>query len=263
MSRTLRRVIDIVDCFDARRTSLSLTAISECTGLNLATTSRLLKALEEAEFVRRDSITKRYMLGSRLIVWGARASASHPIRAVAEPIMLHLLHESNETVALYVRVGDRRVCVATYESPQPIRHVLPLGSTLRITEAAGGRAVLANLPDDEALRLIRNDPHLSDIERDEDQAGPSGHPSTRVCLRCPSDAAAPHAWSIASPVFDRAGVVTAVLVVSGPDIRIDDQIAQRHGAPLVPAARELSRGQLQVCQTVNRAAEARGSAVMP
>ncbi len=259
MSRTLRRVIDIVDCFDARRTSLSLTAISECTGLNLATTSRLLKALEEAEFVRRDSITKRYMLGSRLIVWGARASASHPIRAVAEPIMLHLLHETNETVALYVRVGDRRVCVATYESPQPIRHVLPLGSTLRITEAAGGRAMLANLPDDEALRLIRNDPHLSDIERDEiRQVLPD--------IRARGYAfgvhlTTPHAWSIASPIFDRAGVVTAVLVVSGPDIRIDDQIAQRHGAQLVPAARELSRA-LGV-PTLSRAAEARGSTVMP
>ena len=106
---------------------------------------------------------------------------------------------------------------------------------------------------------LRNDLHLSDIERDEIR-------QVLLDIRARGYAfgvhlTTPHAWSIASPIFDRAGVVTAVLVVSGPDIRIDDQIAQRHGAQSF-AAREGAMQRLGV-PTLSRAAEARGSTVMP
>lgn len=239
MSRTLRRIIDIVDCFDTDHASLSLTAVSERAGLDLATASRFLNALEEERLVRRDPVTKRYVLGSRLIEWGARALDSVSVRAVAEPIMVQLRRATSETVALYVRDGNQRICVATYESPESVRHVLPLGGTLRITQAAGGRAMLAGLPEDEAFRLIQDDPLLSDTERDEIRR-------TLPYIRARGYAIGihlmtPHAWSMASPVFDRSGAVTAVLVVSGPDRRIDDRIAKCHAERLVPAAAEISR----------------------
>ena len=239
MSRTLTRIVDIVDCFDTGQASLSLTEISACARLDLATASRFLTALEKERLVRRDPVTKRYVLGSRLLEWGARAFDSVSIRAAAEPVMTKLHRASNETVALYVRDGSTRVCVSTYESPEPVRHVLPLGSTLRITQAAGGRAMLAGLPEDEALGLIDIDPLLSDEEREEiRQALPDIRArGYAVGVRLMTQ----HAWSIASPVFDRSGAVKAVLVVSGPDNRINDRIAACHARRLVPAAAEISR----------------------
>jgi DNA-binding IclR family transcriptional regulator len=239
MSRTLRRVVEIVDCFDTNHASLSLTAISERAGLDLATASRFLTALENERLVRRDPETKRYVLGSRLIQWGARAFDSVSIRTVAEPIMVRLNRITSETVALYVRDGSRRICVATYESPEAVRHVLPLGSTLRITQAAGGRAMLGGMPEAEALQHVADDPVLSDVEREEIRRA---LPDIRA-RGCAFGVhlMTQHAWSIASPVFDHAGAVTAVLVVSGPDSRIDDRIAERHASHLVPAAAEISR----------------------
>lgn len=255
MSRTLRRIVDIIDCFDTGQASLSLTAISERAGLDLATASRFLTALEKERLVRRDPVTKRYALGSRLIEWGARAFDSVSIRAVAEPIMVQLHRATNETVALYVRDGIQRICVATYESPEPVRHVLPLGSTLRITQAAGGRAMLAGLPEDVALQLIEDDPHLCDAERKEIR---QTLPDIRVRgYAFGVHLMTPNAWSIAAPVFDRSGAVTAVLVVSGPDSRIDDRIAECHASRLVPAAAEISR--TLGAPARDTAAEAQGS----
>jgi DNA-binding IclR family transcriptional regulator len=239
MSRTVKRIVEIIDCFDTQHASLSLTEISDRSGLDLATASRFLTALEAERLVRRHPDTKRYVLGSRLIQWGARAFESVSIRAIAEPIMSRLNQVTNETVALYVRDGDQRICVATYESPEPVRHVLPLGSTLRITQAAGGRAMLAGLPDDEALLLIRNDPLLNDAERCDIQRSLPGIHERGYAFGV--HLMTPHAWSIASPVFDRSGAVTAVLVISGPDNRINDTIAQFHAGHLVPAATEISR----------------------
>jgi IclR family transcriptional regulator, KDG regulon repressor len=135
---------------------VSLTRINERTGLDLVTASRFLSAFEEERLVRRDPVTKCYMLGSRLTEWGARAFDSVSIRVIAEPIMDRLRRTTDETVALYVRDGDCRVCVATVESPERVRHVLKLGGRLRITEAAGGWAMLGGLPDEEARALIRS-----------------------------------------------------------------------------------------------------------
>ena len=152
--------------------------------------------------------------------------------------MVKLRSASNETVALYVRDGDWRVCVATFESPQSVRHVLPIGRRLRITQAAGGRAMLAALPEHEARRIIQSDLLLSDAEREEIQRM---LPSIRACgYAFGMHLTTQHAWSMGSPVFDRAGAVVAVLVVSGPDSRIDDGSTLRHATLLVPAARELS-----------------------
>jgi DNA-binding IclR family transcriptional regulator len=239
MSRTVERIVKIVDCFDAKQASLSLTEISDLAGLDLATASRFLAALENERLVRRHPETKRYVLGSRLIQWGARAFESVSIRAIAEPIMVRLNQVTDETVALYVREGNQRICVASYESSQQVRNVLPLGGSLGITQAAGGRAMLAGMPEDEALQVIADDPLLSDAERDEILRV---LPGIRACgYAYGIHLMTPHAWSIASPVFDRSGNVTAVLVLSGPDSRIDDAIVESHAGYVVAAAAEISR----------------------
>lgn len=239
MSRSLGRIVDIIDCFDRGDVSLSLTEISARAGLDLATASRFLNALEGERMVRRDPATKRYFLGSRLIEWGSRAFDSVSIRAIAEPIMRQLHQATNETVALYIRDGTRRLCVATFESPEPVRHVLPLGSTLRVTQAAGGRAMLSGLPENEALELIQADPLLCAAEREEIVREMPAIRTQGYALGI--HLMTPHAWSIASPVFDRSGAASAVLVVSGPDRRINDCIAAGHARLIVPAAAEISR----------------------
>lgn len=239
MSRSLKRILDIIDCFAPGEAGLLLTEVSERAALDPATASRFLNGLEAERVVRRDPLTRRYTLGSRLIEWGARAIDSVSIRTVAEPVMTELRRVTNETVALYVRDGNQRVCVATYESPEPVRHVLGLGRALRITQAAGGRAMLSGLPEAEAVRLIRSDPLLSEeeraeIERELPEIRARGY-AFGVHLMTP------HAWSMGSPIFDRSGTVPAVLVISGPDIRINECIARRHAGALVPAAAEISR----------------------
>jgi DNA-binding IclR family transcriptional regulator len=239
MSRTVERIVKIVDCFDAKQASLSLTEISDLAGLDLATASRFLAALENERLVRRHPETKRYVLGSRLIQWGARAFESVSIRAIAEPIMVRLNQVTDETVALYVREGNQRICVASYESSQQVRNVLPLGGSLGITQAAGGRAMLAGMPEDEALQVIADDPVLSDAERDEILRVLPGIRARGYAYGI--HLMTPHAWSIASPVFDRSGNVTAVLVLSGPDSRIDDAIVESHAGYVVAAAAEISR----------------------
>ena len=82
------------------------------TGLPRPTTHRLLSALEAHRLVGRDG--GRYSLGVRLSLWGSRAVGSFPIEA-AWPALAALRNETGESTQLYVREGDRRVCVASVE----------------------------------------------------------------------------------------------------------------------------------------------------
>ena len=238
MIRALDRVSTILDCFSQSGPSLSAAEIADRSGLDRATTLRFLRAMEQRRMVRRDPFTKRYSPGSRLIQWGMVAASSIDVRIVAEPVMQRLNEQTGETIALYVRAGDRRVCVASRESPHEIRHVLPIGNTLRMAEAAGGHAMLAALPETEARQLIADDPELTESEREL-------LPRELLAIRERGYALGirlmtPHAWSMGAPILDRTGGPVAVLVISGPDVRISDEIAEQHGKLLVPAAREIS-----------------------
>lgn len=238
MTRTLDRIVDIIDCFSRDRTNASLAEIAELTGLDRATTHRFLSSLERRRVLRRDPETKRFSLGSKLIQWGALAIDGIDVRAAAAGTMRRLQQETGETVALYVCDGTERTCVATLESSERIRHVLPLGSRLRLTQAAGGRALLAAMQPDAARQIIADATDLTraereDILRDLPVIRERGY---AVGVRLMT----PHAWSIAAPIIDRSGEPVAALIIAGPDSQLTEELIDRHGALLRSAAVEVS-----------------------
>jgi DNA-binding IclR family transcriptional regulator len=57
----------------------------------------------------------RYSLGPRLLYWGEAAADTFDIRAVAEAPMRRLRDALGESVHLYVRDHDTRICIAAVE----------------------------------------------------------------------------------------------------------------------------------------------------
>src|SRR5207245_1185563 len=94
----------------------SLNELVGASGISRATAHRLATALEDHGLVRRDA-DGRFALGLRLLALGRAASAGLPLREAAEPALAALRDATGESAQLYVREGDRRVCVAALESP--------------------------------------------------------------------------------------------------------------------------------------------------
>jgi DNA-binding IclR family transcriptional regulator len=221
------------------RPNASLAEIATATGLDKSTTHRLLGALERHGLVRRDAATKRYSLGATTMTWGAVALSSIEVRAIAEPVLRRLNVETRETVSLWVREDDWRVCIWALDSPQVVRHVLQLGLRIPITNGSGGKLTLALLPQAEALSLLDADRGLSDERR------------TRIIAELPEirrlgyavsiRQVTSNAWSMAAPILDSSGNPIATIVIAGPSDRLDDALVQRIAAMLVPAAREVSQ----------------------
>lgn len=131
----LDKAMAIVDALDGGPGTLA--ELVAATGLARATVHRLAGALEAHGLVARAG-RGRYALGPRL----RRTSLAQ----AAAPALAVLREETKESVQLYVRRGDVRVCVAALESPHGLRTIVSVGAALPMDRGSAA-AVLREDPD--------------------------------------------------------------------------------------------------------------------
>ena len=192
---TLLRAVEV-----APRSLADLVAV---TGLSRPTAHRLAVALEAHGLVRRDD-DGRFCLGLRLIGLGHAAAEAVPVWAAARPALARLHEETGESVQLFVRDRDARVCVESIESPRELRTIVPVGARLPLSAGSAGR-VLGGA-EGEWVQSVG--------EREEGVA------------------------SVSAPVHDGGRVVAAVSV-SGPIQRLTRKPGQKYGALVAGAARQI------------------------
>jgi len=203
---------------------LSLAGLVDATGLSRPTAHRLAAALEAHRLVGRDS-AGRYRLGLRLLGWAGAVGAGFGLVEAARPVLDALRDETGESSQLFVRDGDRRLCVAASERPSGLRDTVPVGAVLPIDRGSGGKVLLAYAADRGAGSL---DPGESETIRRRGWAASVAEREEGVCI-------------VSAPVLDSAGRIHAALGVSGPVNRLGRQPQKLLAGAVVAAARELER----------------------
>ena len=120
-------------------------------GVARSTAHRLLAMLVYRDFAEQDS-SRHYVAGPML----RRPTAAEPIaemRRVALPHLRALAARVDETVNLLVLVGDYVHFVASVEGSQVLRVGDREGRMLPAHLASGGRAILAQRPEEEVISL--------------------------------------------------------------------------------------------------------------
>jgi DNA-binding IclR family transcriptional regulator len=135
----LDRAVVLLDLLSER--PLPLRALAERSGLPRPTAHRLLVALEAHGLVAREAGCFR--LGPRLTELAARADPALELAALAAPVLSRLHEESGESVQLYVRSGDRRLCIAARDAGAGLRDSVPVGALLPLDAGSGGKVLLA------------------------------------------------------------------------------------------------------------------------
>lgn len=72
-TRSVDRTLDLLECFITDEKELSLTEISDKTGLSLSTVHRLVNALLNRQYLIRNEDNKKYFLGPKIMQLGAAA----------------------------------------------------------------------------------------------------------------------------------------------------------------------------------------------
>jgi DNA-binding IclR family transcriptional regulator len=123
---------------------LALAGLVAATGIARPTAHRLAVALEVHGMLRRDE-DGRFRLGPRAIALGRAASAAYPLRDAAAPALLALRDATGESAQLYVREGNRRICLASLESPHGLRTIVDTGASLPLDLGSAGAVLLGDV----------------------------------------------------------------------------------------------------------------------
>src|SRR5260221_49251 len=94
----------------------SLRSLVQASGLPRPTAHRLLVALETHGLVGRDA-DGAFRLGPRLTELALRAGRGLELGTLASGVLARLHDQTGESVQLYLRSGDRRLCVAAVVAP--------------------------------------------------------------------------------------------------------------------------------------------------
>ena len=235
--RVLDRAVAVLDAVeDGART---FTELVEATGFSRPTTHRIIKALEAHGYLA-SAVGYGYRLGPRLLRMGAGAMRELPLRDLAHASLVRLTQITGESAQLYVRAGDRRLCVDAVESESELRTIVDVGADLPLTAGSAGKVFLAWDDETDADRL------LAGLE----PSGPDAPPSIER-FRRQVRAARRQGWahssgerepgvaSVSAPVVGSQGDLAAVVSVSAPATRIGRATAKDLAPAVVGAAREI------------------------
>jgi DNA-binding IclR family transcriptional regulator len=219
----------------------ALADLQTATGLPRATAHRLAVALEVHGLVRRDG-DGRFALGLRLAGLGRAAEARFPLLEAAWPALLRLRDETGESVQLFVRQGDRRLCVESLESPHGLRWIVPVGALLPLDRGSAGR-VLAAGGDGTGPSIFDSGPSspAASFTRSSSAGESTANRQRKSAERRWVESVEerePGVASVSAPVRDRGQVVAAVSV-SGPLERLSRSPGPIYGPSVVAAARAI------------------------
>jgi IclR family transcriptional regulator, acetate operon repressor len=234
--RAVERAIDILQSFSGDQPLMSVLELQKRVRLSRPTLYRLLDTLADKGLIRAVGTPQRYTLDHGVAklahVWFGNIDATQ----IARPIIEQLWAETNETAALFVLRGDRRLCVMEFPSRHALAISRGLGETEHIARGASGKAILAHMPAEDVERLVKTAPreiNRKRLARDLARVRETGYAVTggEVFVG---------ALAMAAPYFDHTGRVAGSVGLFGPQARIDDTTAARYVQLVLAAAQKVS-----------------------
>lgn len=236
------RVLDMLLSFGDARPVLTADAIGRRFGTSRSSTYRYLQILRRRDLIEEGPVAGSWRLGPGVLRLVRAVAGQGDLVTLAEPMMRQLALETGESVLLTRRSGDRAVCVACVESPQPVRIAFEPARNTPLHAGSAARVHLAYADRQDAERVLRA-------------------PLERLTPRTPCDPAVlrrelatirRRGWatshgevdegvrSLSAPVPGRDGRPVAGLTVAGPEFRMGNRRLHALAASLLEAARRLA-----------------------
>lgn len=229
------------------RTRVRLTApdISQELGLPRTTVFRMLHTLEAMGFVRREEDDRHFRLGPAMLGSGFAYLASLDFVEVAQPILQRLRDTLRMSVHMAIRDGQDIVYVSRYAAPTTVRSSVTIGTRFPSHATIMGRMLLLEMSESELRDLYPIEPlqkfseqtplSIADLLQllEDDRA--RGYAATQSFFERGVS-------SVAAPVRDASGLITAAINVTSVDAYVDPALME--GAvkdAVLVAATEITR----------------------
>ena len=236
---SLARGLAVIRAFAQQRACLSIAQLSLRTGIPRAAVRRVLYTLRALGYVGSED-GRTFMLHPQILALGYAYLSSTPLATAAQPLLDQVSQAIHESCSMAVLDGDDVMYVARSSSSRRIMSIdLGVGSRLPAYCTSMGRVLLAYLPPAELatyLRRVKILPHTARTELAKDKLA-----SILEAVRANAYAVVDQELeiglrSIAVPVADSTGRVTAALNVGAQAARVTIGEMERRFLPLLRTA---------------------------
>jgi DNA-binding IclR family transcriptional regulator len=130
----------------------TLSEIAEHVDLAKSTVHKHLAALQDAEYVVKEG--DRYYVGLRFLRLGVQRKRSYAIVEVTEKNMQQLAAETGEAVWFVVEEYGQAVNLHNVKGDRAVQTLTDIGDRIPMHQSAGGKSILAHLPDDRVDEIV-------------------------------------------------------------------------------------------------------------
>jgi DNA-binding IclR family transcriptional regulator len=216
----------LFEIFGREKRELSKSEIARLLGLPESSTSDLLTTLHQLGYLTRTVITRRFYPTNRLLKVARDISAHHTVTVFGQEATNILAEKTGESSFCGILMDDRVELMTVTDGTSRLRYVARPGDQFPLHSTAIGKAILGQLPPEEAGRLLRlhplvavTDKTLTDPESVEAELAKSGESGVYRTIGEGSTSA-----TSAVAVAGRVGDQVVGLCVIGPTERLMAQI---------------------------------------
>jgi len=212
------RALEILSAFTPNDRSLSLSELAQRTKFYKSTILRISQSLIRHHYLQRLD-DGSYRIGPTPLALGALYQRSLRMGDILLPLMHELADQTGESVSIYARNGDVRICIHRVDSKHAVRDHVREGDVLPLERGSGGRILLAfGGARGQPYETIRKEYCYASVgERDSETAG------------------------VSAPFFGSGQVLLGTLTLAGPRSRIDETFIANARAQLLRASSRATR----------------------
>lgn len=150
---SVAKALELLQMF-ARGADIHVNQAGRELGVSRSTVHRLLATLAAYGFVEQDPASRAYRPGPALAGIGLAAAQRSDLRTRARALLERIAEATGETAHLMVLQGDHVLCLDSIESDRGDGTPSRAGWNLPAQAAASGKALLAELPEDEIAAIF-------------------------------------------------------------------------------------------------------------
>lgn len=150
---SIEKAFRVLECFQSSHRRVTLTQLGELTKLDNSSLQRLLHTLLTLGYIRKDA-NRQYSLTPRVLNLGTNYLRTNDLVERATPCLQAAHAASGETINLIELDDTDTVFVIRFLAAHPTGLSVLLGSRTPVFCSGAGRAILAHLPEAEAISII-------------------------------------------------------------------------------------------------------------
>lgn len=238
--QSVKRALDIINCFDSLHDQLTLTEISEKLNLNISTVHGIISTLSAYSYIDKNPNNGKYRLGLEFLLKANLVSQSLDLKEIGHPYLTELTKKHGETSHLYVYQHEQIYCVDKVESPNNYFIVSSrAASKLPLHASASGKLFLAAMPEADLKHFLQNSELIQLTDKtiaDVGQLIENVQQIREQGYGVENEEIEPGAFSIAAPIRDASGQTAGTISMVGSLNRIREKEAMIRDDLLAAAA---------------------------